>query len=166
MNKSELLAALRAEREALEKYLTTVGVERMHVAGISGIYSAKDILAHLEAYDRALVTWLDEARAGRVYVDPVVDQPDLDARNAVVYARNKDRSAEDVLASFRRTSDDLEAAVERLTEDELNNLEATAWFVTPRWQRVQELWKCIANDSYEHYQQHLPDFQRWLDEND
>lgn len=161
-----MLAALRTERAVLEKYLKVVGVERMHIAGISGFYSAKDILAHLEAYDRALVIWLNEARAGRVYVDPVVDRPDLDARNAIVFAHNKDRSAEDILASFQQTSDDLAAVVERLTDDELNNIEATAWFVTPRWGSARELWRCIANDSYEHYQQHLPDFQRWLDEND
>jgi uncharacterized damage-inducible protein DinB len=165
MTRDELLAALGAEHVVLEKYLKAVGVDRMHITGISGFYSAKDILAHLEAYDRAIIIWLDEARAGRVYVDPVVDQPDLDARNAIVYARNRDRSAEDILASFRQTSNDLEARVERLTDDELNNVEATAWFVEPRWRSARELWKCIANDSYEHYQQHLPDFQRWLVEN-
>jgi hypothetical protein len=164
MVKAELLATLRTERAKLEKYLGTIGIDRMHLGGVSGSYSTKDILAHLEAYDRALVTWLEEARAGRVYVDQVVDQPDLDARNAVVYDLNKDRSAADILASFRQTLDDLETSVEQLTDDELNNVEATSWFVVPRWQSARELWKCIANDSYEHYQQHLPDIRSWLAE--
>jgi hypothetical protein len=112
MNKSEFLAILRTERAKLEKLLAAVGISRMDVAGVSGFYSTKDIVAHLAAYDRALVKWLKEARAGRVYMDNVLDQPDLNARNAVVYETNKDRSAADVVEIFRQTLDELEACVE------------------------------------------------------
>jgi hypothetical protein len=164
MDKFELLTILRAERAKLEKYLAAVGFSRMGITGVSGSYSTKDILAHLEAYDRAVIIWLKESRAGRTYIDNIVDQPDLDARNAVVYEANKERSARDIVATFRQTLDELEASVELLTDDELTNTDLTAWFVVPRWQSAQELWKCIANDSYEHQQQHLPDIERWLTE--
>jgi hypothetical protein len=164
MNKIELLAILKAERARLESLLAAVGISRMDIAGVSGVYSTKDIVAHLTAYDRALVVWLNEARAGRVYVDNVLDQPDLDARNAVVYDANRDRSAAEVVRIFRQTLDELEAGVGFLTDEELTSAELTAWFVVPRWQRRQELWQCIANDSYEHQQQHLPDIERWLAE--
>ena len=162
MTKSQLLTTLKTERAKLEKYLKAIGINRMHIAGVSGFYSTKDILAHLEAYDRALIIWLKESRVGHAYVDKILDQPDLDARNAAIYDANKDTSATDILASFQQTLDELQAMVELLTDDELTNAQATAWFVTPRWHRAQELWKCIANDSYEHQQQHLPDIQRWL----
>jgi glutathione S-transferase len=164
MNKSEFLAILRTERAKLERLLAAVGISRMDVAGVSGFYSTKDIVAHLAAYDRALVKWLKEARAGRVYMDNVLDQPDLNARNAVVYEINKDRGAADVVEIFRQTLDELEACVEFLTDEELTKADLTAWFVAPRWQRKQELWQCIANDSYEHQQQHIPDIDRWLAE--
>lgn len=164
MDKIEFLAILRAERARLEDCLTAVGLGRMAIMGISGIYSTKDIVAHLEAYDRALVIWLKEARAGRVYVDPVVDHPDQNARNLVIYEANKSRSPAEVMSTFRQTWDELEACVELLTGEELTNEELTAWFVIPRWQRKQKLWECIANDSYEHQQQHLPDIERWLAE--
>jgi hypothetical protein len=164
MNKSRFLTTLRTERARLEELLAAVGLPRMDIPGVSGIYSTKDILAHLEAYDRALVTWLNEARAGRVYVDALLDQPDQDARNALVYEANKSRRAAEVLQAFRQTLDELEACVELLTDEQLTDAELTAWFVAPRWQRKQALWQCIANDSYEHQQQHYPDIQRWLAE--
>lgn len=164
MDKTQFLAILRTERAAFEELLAAVGRSRMDVAGVSGHYSTKDIVAHLEAYNRALVTGLNEARAGRVYVDPVLDRPDLDARNAVVYEANRTKSAADILTTFRKTWDELEACVEALTDEQRTNAGLTAWFVVPRWQRTQELWKCIANDSYEHHRQHVPDIERWLAE--
>lgn len=162
MNKGEFLAALRSERAQFETLLLAIGFDRMDFGGVSGSYSLKDIVAHLDAYNRALVIWLQEARVGRVYVDPVLDQPDLDARNAAVYQANRDRPVTEVVESFRQTWDDLEACVALLTEEELTDAQLTAWFVEPRWQRRQPLWKCIANDSYEHLQQHIPDIERWL----
>lgn len=166
MNRSEFLDVLRSERARLERLIDAVGIDRLDITGVSGFYSTKDIIAHLTAYEQALVRWLREAKAGRVYIDEVLDQPDLDARNAVVYEANEDRNAADVIQRFARTFDELEECVSLLTDEELTNAELTAWFVVPRWQRKQTLWKCIANDSYEHHQQHIPDIERWLDEND
>ncbi|MCA9973670.1 MAG: ClbS/DfsB family four-helix bundle protein [Anaerolineales bacterium] len=162
MQQRRFLAILQAERAQFEALLAAVGHGRMAVPGVSGFYSTKDIVAHLDAYDRALVTWLNAAADGRVYVDPVLDQPDLDARNAMIYAANKDRAAAEVLAAFRQTLDELAACIATLSDDVLTDAERTAWFVVPRWQRPQPLWQCIANDSYEHHQQHAPDIARWL----
>lgn len=164
MNKAVFLETLKSERTKLEGLLKAVGKSRMETAGVSGFYSTKEVIAHLTAYEQALVKWLRDAKAGRVYVDQVLDQPDLNARNAAVYQANKGRTAADILETFRKTFDELEDCVRRLTEEELTNAEATAWFVVPRWQQKQELWKCIANDSYEHHHEHIPDIERWLDE--
>lgn len=166
MNKREFLAVLQSERADFERVLNGVEPDRMKIPGVSGDYSIKDILAHLEAYDRALVVWLENARAGQVYVDPVLDGPDLDARNAVVYAAHRDKSAAEITASFRQTLDELESAIKALTEEELLNADLTAWFVVPRWQTKRELYRCIANDSYEHHRQHLPDIEQWLEQQD
>ena len=166
MNKTEFLEVLRSERAKLERLIDAVGTERMDVTGVSGFYSTKDIIVHLTAYEQALVSWLQEAKAGKVYVDEVLDQSDVDIRNAVVYEANKDRNAAAVIQRFARTFDELEKCVSLLTDEELTNAELTAWYVVPRWPRKQALWKCIANDSYEHHQQHIPDIERWLAEND
>jgi hypothetical protein len=165
MNKKEFVAILRSERATLERLFDAVGIRRMDIAGVSGFYSTTDVIAHLTAYERALVNWLREANAGRAYVDSVLDQPDLDARNAVVYDASRHSSAADTVRAFHETFDELENCVSLLTDEELINPEVTAWFVVPRWQQQQEVWKCIANDSYEHHAQHIPDIERWLAEN-
>jgi hypothetical protein len=165
MNKDELLVILRSERGELDTLLDSVGIDRMESPGVSGFYSAKDVVAHLTAYEQALVRWLKEAKAGRVYIDSVLDQPDLDARNAIVHDASKNRGAQEVLRTFRETLDELEASVELLTDEELNDPELTAWFVAPRWQQKREVWQCIADDSYEHQEEHVPDLEHWLAEN-
>lgn len=165
MNKTQFLAILRSERENLDRIIDAVGMHRMDSAGVSGSYSTRDVIAHLTAYEQALVTWLKEGKAGRVYVDPVLDQPDLDARNAIVHEASKHRSADEIITSFRTTCDELEECVRLLTDEELTNAEVTAWLVVPRWQQQRELWTCIADDSYEHQQEHIPDIERWLAEN-
>jgi hypothetical protein len=129
---------------------------------VSGRYSVKDVLAHLTAYEQALVKWLEAARDGRVYIDQVLDQPDVHRRNAVIHAESRHRSAAEVVADFEATFAGLEAVVEVLTDEQLFDAQSTAWFVAPRWQRAQPVWQCIANDSYEHHDQHLPDIEAWL----
>ena len=166
MNKAEFLLTLEAERSKLAELCDAIGINRMDTPGVSGYYSTKDIIAHLTAYEAGLVTWLREAKAGRAYVDEVLDHPDLDFRNAKIYEEYKQRSAAEVLDAFDKTWAELQACVEALTDEELTDPEASAWFVVPRWGRKQELWKCIANDGYEHHHQHLPDLERWLGENE
>lgn len=73
MNKIEFLATLMSERAKLEWLLKAIGMSRMDVAGVSGFYTTKDVIGHLMAYDHALVKWLKEAKAGRVYVDRVCE---------------------------------------------------------------------------------------------
>jgi hypothetical protein len=164
ITKAEFLLTLRAERARFEALIDAVGRSRMDMPGVSGRYSMKDIVAHVTTYERALVVWLQEARAGRIYVDAILDRPDVDARNAIVYKLNRDRSADEILQSFAQTFDELEGCVERLTEKELTKAESAAWFVTPRWHQKRAVWECIADDSYEHHRQHTPDIERWLAE--
>lgn len=52
------------ERKRFEELFGVVGVRRMDLPGVSGDYSTKDIVAHITAYERALVNWLKPARAG------------------------------------------------------------------------------------------------------
>lgn len=161
MKKAELISILQDGRDRLISICQSKGPEHMQSPGVSGIYSAKDVLAHVSAYERGLVIWLQEARAGRVYVDPLLDHPDLDYRNARIYLANQDRDPQEVLEDFRRTALELEACVSELGEEELNDPALTAWFVVPRWGQEQALWECIVNDSAEHRGQHLPDLERW-----
>jgi hypothetical protein len=161
MTKPKFLAIVRLERACWEALLAEVDARQATVPGVAGAWSVKDLVAHVTAYERGLVEWLEAASCGESLVLPVLDHPDVDSRNAVIYAENRDRSWHDVLLESTRVFQQLLQCVEALPEKDLVDPLRTAWFVEPRWHESRPLWKCIADDSYQHYDQHLPDFRAW-----
>ncbi|HEX6387217.1 MAG TPA: DinB family protein [Anaerolineae bacterium] len=61
MSKEQLLKTLRAERQRWERLLAAVSEENMTQPGVAGHRSAKDVIAHVTAYKRWLVEWLQAA---------------------------------------------------------------------------------------------------------
>jgi len=164
MTKARFLETLQAERSAWEALLDEVGEERVSEPGAAGDWSVKDIIAHVTAYERGLVEWLEAASRGEAVTFDLLDHPDLDYRNAVIYAENRDRPLEEVLRASEAVFRRLLARVEALPEEDLLDPGRTAWFVEPRWKQRRALWECIADDSYRHYHQHVPGIRGWLDD--
>ena len=135
----------------------------MTESGVIGHWSLKDVIAHVTAYERGLVEWLEAARRGESIEFPDLDDPDVDRRNTVIYSQNRDRPWPDLLEESRQVFQRLLELVRGIPEEELVEPDLTEWFVRPRWQEGRPLWKCIADDSYEHYRQHIPDVSGWLD---
>lgn len=163
MNKQELLQRLRYERDSLLSLIERIPGARFTIPISPGTYSVKDILAHITAYEKALVIWLKEASAGRLYIDPVIDQPDLEGRNQYLYELNQQKDLSEILIEFKATYLELIQCVGGISEKELIDPDLSAWYVIPRWGQQQPLWMCIANDSYEHHHQHMPEIEHWLE---
>jgi hypothetical protein len=164
MSKLAFLKAMREERERWEASLAGVDDALMVQPGVAGEWSLKDIVAHVTAYERGLVEWLEAASRGQSLAFPNLDHPDVDHRNAVIFAQNRHRPLSDVLLESRQVFRRLSQLVQALPEQELLDAEKTEWFVRPRWNQKRPLWKCIADDSFEHYHQHIQDVRRWLGE--
>jgi hypothetical protein len=164
MNKAEFLRTMRSERERWEALLAEVSEARMERPGVSGDWSVRDIIAHVTAYERGLVEWLEAASRGESVAFPVLDHPDVDRRNAAILRENEGRPLEDILLESRRVFERLLQVVQALSEEELVDAERTAWTVKPRWGEARALWRCIADDSYKHYHQHIPDIRAWLEQ--
>jgi len=162
MNKAGFLDTMRAERERWEALLAEVGELRMERPGVAGDWSVRDIIAHVTAYERGLVEWLEAASRGESVGFPVLDHPDVDYRNAAILRESEDRSLEDILLESQRVFERLLQMVQALSETELIDPHRTEWYVKPRWKEARPLWKCIADDSYGHYHQHIPDIRAWL----
>ncbi len=163
MNKIEFLKAMRLERERWETLLAKVDETYMSEPGVAGDWSLKDLVAHVTAYERGLVQWLRAGLRGELLELPDLDHPDVDYRNALIFAENQNRPLQEVLAESRQVFEQLLGLVESLSEEELFNPERTEWFVRPRWHESRSLWSCIADDSYRHYQQHVPDVRAGLE---
>lgn len=164
ISKLEFLRTMRSERERWEALLAGAREAQMVQPGAAGDWSLKDVVAHLTAYERGLVEWLQAAARGESLVFPDLDHPDVDHRNAIIFARNRDRPLAEVLQESEQVFQRLLGLVEALSEEELTDPARTEWFVSPRWKQARPLFKCIADDSYTHYQQHIPGIRAWLDQ--
>jgi hypothetical protein len=165
MTKDDLLVTMRTERAEWEALLAKADETRMIQPGAVGEWSLKDIIAHVTAYEQGLVRWLEGASLGEVVVFPDdLDHPDLDHRNALIFAQNQHRLLADIEEESQRVFRQLLALVEGLSGMQLLDADRTEWFVRPRWHEKRPLWQCIADDSYRHYRQHVRGIRSWLDD--
>jgi len=162
MNKPHFLGTLRRERAQWNELLDQVSAERKTQAGCAGEWSVKDIVAHITVYEQWLVTWLAAAKRGLLPKPSIVNSPDIDARNAVIFEANKNRPLQDVLNDAEQVFQQLVAEIESLPDDDLTNERRTAWFIEPFWKESIPLHQAIADDSYEHYQEHVPSLRAWI----
>ena len=162
MNKSEFIDKLRQEHSDWEALLTEAGAARMTLPGAAGFWCLKDIVAHVSAYEQWLVDLFAAVKCGELPPPSVLNDPDLDMRNAVMYAANKDTPVDQVRADSRAVFARLVAALEDLPEEQLVNEKDTAWYIEPFWKEALPVWEAVAGDSYGHYHEHIPSIRAWL----
>lgn len=112
-------------------------------------WTRKDVLAHVEWWNRHSVAVIEGVRTG---VDPYPggDEPwDPDAWNATILAEHRDRSPADVRGGEAASYLALVAAVEDATDEELFAVDPHPWL-------DGTLAETVLEDSSEHYAEHLP----------
>jgi hypothetical protein len=164
VSKVEFLEQMRSMRARWEAVIAEADEAQSVQPGVEGEWSLKDIIAHVTAYERGLVEWLEAASRGEAVLLPDLDHPDVDYRNAVIFARNRHLSLQEVMSESRQVFQHLLKLVDGRSNEELAEPWRTEWFVRPRWRTSRALWECIADDSYRHYRQHIPGIRTWLDE--
>jgi hypothetical protein len=163
MSKAELLRAMQTARVDWESVLAEVGEERMTLAALHGGWSVKDTIGHVAYYERWLQGWLESAVRGQLVVASHRNLLDVDARNALIWEENKDRSLEEILRESKIVFERLYQLVKLLPESDLMSPNAYDRCVIPFWGKSLALWECIADDSYDHYREHTENIRRWLD---
>lgn len=164
ITKMDFLARMRSRRERWNALLDRIEDHAMESAGVAGDWSARDIVAHVTAYERGLVEWLQAALSGTVKTFEVLDHPDVDFRNARILEEYEGQSWKEVEAEASRVFNQLMELLATISEEELSDRERVEWYVVPRWGRRRALWECIADDSYRHYEQHSEGIEKWLEE--
>ncbi len=158
--KAEVLDELETEHARWVAILEEVGPERMTTPGVEGAWTVKDVIAHVTYYERVVRDRLQASLKGREFVRPAYEAAkglSIDERNAWIYARIKDLSLDEVLRESRAVYPPILAAVQTLTEADLND---PARFP---WQAGSALWEWIEGDVYEHYRDHINNIRAWLD---
>ena len=160
MTKDRFIEVIRSERQRWEALLANVDPGEWDSAPAPGQWSPRDIIAHVTAYERGLVEWLEAARHGEALTFAILDHPDVDYRNATLVQESQGRSQREVQAEAQRTFGRLMVLLEETPEEVLLDAERVEWYVRPRWGEQRSLWECIADDSYRHYRQHWEDLRQ------
>lgn len=132
ISKTQLLAEMQGEQAAWLALLDVIGEENMTQPEVAGGWSIKDIVAHITGWRRRTVLRF------RAALDPTVDKTpywpaeldeddEVDEINAWIYRANRDRPLADVLNESRDVFQQLVAAVDALSEEQLNDPQRVPW---------------------------------------
>jgi len=156
MDKETLFGQMRASYEQVEAALAALAPERWQASARSDGWTVKDSVAHMTAWLERLVEAAEAAQGSKPPRQPVsgLSDADVDAWNAEVYAAHRDDTAEQTLGAFRAAYGALTSKLNALTWDDLAAVGRYEWLGAP------PLWRIIAEDTWEHFDEHLPEIER------
>ncbi len=157
MPKREILEQIREARGALLAAIEGLSPDAMLRPGVVGLWSVKDILAHLTVWESELVTALSRLDKPR-QAPEIVNIEDIDEWNEEQYRANARRPLDAVMQDFNGVHKHLLKAVEDLDDKVLED---------PRkfpWMEGEPLWHLIAENGYWHEQEHADQIRRWRPE--
>jgi hypothetical protein len=149
--KTDLLAAIRRERQRLEAAIDALDADALVQPGVTGSWSIKDIMAHIVAWEQTMLGWY---RAGSREDVPFTDEV-VDAVNQQFYEEHRDRPLADVRAAFDASYRETLAAVEGMSQQELFTLEHFTWT------GEHPLAMYVQANTHWHYAEHLEEITAW-----
>ncbi|MBI3241946.1 MAG: ClbS/DfsB family four-helix bundle protein [Chloroflexi bacterium] len=158
MNKTELLNALKVEREKLLQAIASLTDEELATAPVMGEWTIKDLLAHLTVWESELVTLLAFARQGKRPANVQGLSGDIETLNAKWYAEYKNRPLDRVLADFHGVHKQIIRQVEMFTDQDLAEAKKFPWL------KGEPLWKIVADYSFAHEAEHTVHIREWREQ--
>jgi uncharacterized protein (TIGR03083 family) len=149
ITKAYLLAELRAARTEWQALMAEVGEARMTEPGATGVWSVKDVTAHLTAYNRWFVNASEAHFRGELPPPDGTEGMDFEERNQVYHQRAQHLSLAEVLAEWEEVYQRLLEVVEAHTEEFLTQPQRFEGVPEP-----VEVWKMLDGDGYGHYREH------------
>lgn len=150
MTKAELLANIRRDRARLDALLAPLDDARMIEPALDDGWSVKDALAHITSWEQLCLGWI---RAGERREGPFTPES-INALNARIYAKNRDRPLAEVLAHSRQSSAEILAVAESLSDDALA--------AAPEWAPGRPLAEVISGNTDDHYLEHIDQINAWV----
>jgi hypothetical protein len=152
-SKAELLELVRREYAALEQAIGRLS-EAQLTAPIDGSWSAKDILAHIAAWQQILLGFHIGGQPFELAAPGIAasyQNDDIDTINEALHQRDRERPLAEVLDVFRRSHQQTLGTIEGMGEAELFRP-----YTPPGRDPADggQLVNWIAGDTYEHYMEH------------
>ncbi len=161
MDKTTLLNTIQTERLHFESLIAPLSETQLTTATLEGQWSIKDLLIHIAVWEQLCTRWLEEFLRGETpHPEDILTGPVNDR----IYRENRNRSLQEAQEVFRQAHQQFLQQVtvltQALTTEDLNTPHRFAW--AEMWPG-HSLLGVIANNSYEHYQEHAQQIRRWLD---
>ncbi len=157
-SKAQLIQELRDEEANWEALLDEIGEDHMTQPDVAGGWSIKDIVAHLTGWRSRTVARFQSARRNMETPPPPwpSNLEEDDEINAWIYAANRDRSLADVLHDSRDVFDQLVAALDAFSAEELRDPASFPWLEATDFPLTGALF-------FGHFhEEHEPDMRAWL----
>lgn len=156
MDKDALLSQMRASYERIESALAALTPEQWVAPRETGAWSPRDIVTHLTAWLERLSLEMDAVKVNKSPQVSIIglSQTDIDAFNEQSSERHRDETPQQALGAFRLMFGQLSDQARVLTWEDLSTVGRYEWLgETP-------LWRLIAEDTWEHFDEHLPEIER------
>ena len=160
MDKTTLMNTIQSEYAKLETLIAPLSEAQLSNEPADGEWSIKDIMAHVAAWEQICARWLEEFQRG---ITPRPTERVEIGSNERIYREYHDLSLAQVREFFQEAHQQFLQQVNQLTqamsEEDLNASGRYAW--TKDWPGYS-LIAVIADNSYEHYQDHVQQIRRQL----
>jgi uncharacterized protein (TIGR03083 family) len=157
MTRAELVRELAAAREEFVAALAGLDEAQLADPGVADGWSAKDLMAHVTAWEAELLKGLAQGRAGKRPAYFSLTDADIDARNAQWRKEFKGKALAKVLEDYQTVRGQTLRQVERLTDEDLNDPKKFSWT------KGESLAQSIQSDTFGHDREHIAEIQKWRD---
>jgi len=157
-SKAALVEKMKSARAMLENALAGLTPEQLVMPGVETDWSVSDVMAHLLFWEQRALFLLKAARDGYSASDDrwIGSVDDLNASN---FEANKHRPAQDIIDEERAVFNTMLHLVESASDDSLFEAEHFSWI------KGDSLATRIANETYEHIDDHIDALTLWHDKN-
>jgi hypothetical protein len=154
MDLADFLDHIKSAHLAWDSQLARLQPHQMTLPGVTGKWSAKDLVAHITWSEREMVGVLQ----ARALVGSDLWSLTNDERNEIVYQQNRERPLDEVLAESQAVYAHLLELISALSDAQLNDQRYIA-------EMPPDLppWRLLAGNTYIHYREHAQNLKDWLD---
>jgi len=152
-----LLDLVRGEWQELQATLNSLHPDQWTRPDLDAGRSAKDLLAHVTAWERRMLEWLDASYRGLTPQRPApgMTWDDLDRLNQLTFDENRDKSLEQVRQEAQAVHADVVAAIGRMDDADLFDGDRFAW------RQGDPMWHMVAANTWWHYGEHREQVRAW-----
>lgn len=158
MTREEIATKIKEAHANLVSAVAGLPDDVMTTRPVIDWWTLKDVMGHIAMWERVAIKFIGEYQRAGAPTPLGLDDSALDAYNKRGAAERRDYSLARVRAEFDASSRDLVAAVELLTDAQLN-----APLAAP-WESGVTLERLIAWNSYEHVPEHVEQIVKWREE--